>query len=304
MSTEKWEADPDQIQEINSVLIGWQQGDVLQSDEAALVVVADVHRPLTEVAADAASEVGGSGDRLMLVEEEVEGLVITSQTCDVIETCVTTPELTLSPIVRLAGEKAAVAAAGWVPRYAPVPGVGDDAFADLGRSTTLQKGALTSWKQTRGLRSDEETRTFQRIAGRNVGRFAFPDDMKPATDALRMRLRKKRDKDSFEGRALNMVEEIRMLATPDWSASDIDVDIYFLGSTRGEMAALEEAEKEKTPQKGQVSDWEALRVEWQNRCSPYGVIKTLRVQILGLDEFDARSYVDSDAMDLGGMSPN
>lgn len=261
--TEEWAPDPDQILEVDAALSEWRQGDVLRSADASQLIVADGSRPLTLPAADAAAEVGTEEEGLVLVQENVEAFVITSQTCEVVQSCANEPELLVSPLVRLPDGIVAEAAAGWRPRYAPVPGEGANAFADLGKTMTLQKAAVTSWDRTEGLRSDVEIRRFQGIAERRVGRFAFPNDLTPATDELYTRLRKKRGNDSFEGRAIVLVEEIRLLGIPDWASSSIEVDIYFLVSTEAAMRELEEHQASLKPQKGQIDTWEGCRAEWE-----------------------------------------
>jgi hypothetical protein len=52
-----------------------------------------------------------------------------------------------------------------------------------------------------------------------------------------------------------------------------------------------------------AEEWENQRQAWEDRCVPQGCIRSIRVLLIPLDELDARSYLDSDQWDLGGMSP-
>jgi hypothetical protein len=301
---EEWSPDLDHVREVDEALADWQQGDVLKNENASFVVLTDGQRPLTPAAANALS-VAGDSDTPIIAEEVAEAFVITSQTCDIVESSKAIPRITLSPLIRLSTDDASIAGAGWIPRFAPVPGYAPNAFADLGHSMSIEKAVVVSWERTRGLRTDEEMRRFQRTAERNIGRFAFPDDLKPAVDSLRERIRDKRGKESFEGKALDAVEEIRMVAIPNWNASDIEVDIYFLSESQEAWEAAEAWVTAQDPKslKGQVTTWDGLRVAWEKRCKPYGVIRNVRVVVDVMEEFNGRTYIDSDPMDLGGMSP-
>jgi hypothetical protein len=179
-----------------------------------------------------------------------------------------------------------------VPRYPPVPGAGDDAFADLALSTTIEKAVLCGISRTTGLRDDDEIRHFQRITRRHYGRFAFPEAMSPALQLLRVRLRDKKDKNSFEGHALQLVEEIRLLPTPNWAGDSIEVDLFFMLTSRDAMNALEP----------DAAKWEAQRAEWEKRCIPTDAIKGIRLILVPFAELDAETYAASDPWDLGGMS--
>jgi len=284
----------DPLDQIHGAIQEWRQGDLIAGHELPAVVLFRRSQPLTEATAALAAEItGDDAEDDLIGEQEFEALVVTSQTCDVVEHPSRFPYVTLSPVVRLDEAQAGEARRGYMPRYPPVPGAGDDAFADLALSTTIEKALLPGLERTPGLRDDAETRHFQRITERHYGRFAFPDAMHPALQMLRQRLRDKKDRDSFEGYALGLVDEIRLLATPDWTSDSIDVDLYFLFRSREEMTALD----------GDLDNWEAQRVEWEGRCVPTDEIKAIRLILLPLAELDAETYKASDPWDLGGMSP-
>jgi hypothetical protein len=292
MGSEPWRPDDDVVQSVRPELDSWRQGDVIKTDNLSSVVLVRSDQPLTQASAETAP---GDGTSEMLInEEEVEALVVTSQTCDVVDDPRHFPHITLSPLVRLENPNHAdEARRGYRPRYAPVPGEGDDAFADLARVTTIEKPLLVGVEHEPGLRTDQEIRHFQRIVQRHYGRFAFPDDLNPALTALRDRLRDKKGKDSFEGHAIDAVDEIRLAALPDWTAPSLEVDMYVLLKSREAMTEISE----------DAEEWENQRQAWEDRCVPQGCIRSIRVLLIPLDELDARSYLDSDQWDLGGMSP-
>jgi hypothetical protein len=284
----------DPLAELHTALQDWRQGDLIPGTALPAVVIFRRTQPLTEATAALAEEAKGETDETMIGEQEFEALVVTSQTCDVIEHPRHSPYVSLAPLVRINDEGRAVEARhGYMPRYPPVPGAGDDAFADLALSTTIEKAVLLGVARTPGLRSDDEIRHFQGITQRHYGRFAFPDAMHPALNLLRKRLREKKDKDSFEGKAIGIVDEIRLLATPNWDAESIDVDLLLLLRSRAAMEALD----------SDATRWEAQRTVWEQLCVPTDTVKTLRLILVPFAELDAETYKASDLWDLGGMSP-
>jgi hypothetical protein len=100
-------------------------------------------------------------------------------------------------------------------------------------------------------------------------------------------------KDSFEGKALRLIDEIRLLATPSWQAESIDVDMLFLLKSRADADALEPDQ----------ALWEKQRVAWEARCATSDRISKIRLTLVPFEELDANTYRASDKLDLGGMSP-
>ncbi len=72
------------IQEVDAVLQKWQQGDYVLG-EHWFIQRCHPDRPLTEASKDAAREESD------LVESEVRGLVVVTQTCDIVRTCSNRP---------------------------------------------------------------------------------------------------------------------------------------------------------------------------------------------------------------------
>ena len=122
----------------------------------------------------------------------------------------------VSPVVRLTGTELDNARAGRTPRYAPVPGLGAEAFVDLDRCTTIEKTLLAGLAKARGCPDDDSMRTFSRAVARQRERFAFPDEWERAATKLKDRMTKRADKNSAEGRCVDAISEIRASAVPRW----------------------------------------------------------------------------------------
>jgi hypothetical protein len=78
-----------------------------------------------------------------------EGVVAVSQTCDLIK--LGTAEVQVSPVVRLAEPEAGAARSGRQPRYALLPRLGPNYFADLSVVTTIHKSLLLTSFREHGL---------------------------------------------------------------------------------------------------------------------------------------------------------
>lgn len=276
--------DPATVQTVDEGLQVWRQGDVAVADWIGHLV--DPARPLTEEAAQGGDEEGS----LALASLVVEGLVVVTQTCDVVRSCADRPFVQVAPLIRLEDPIQREAAAGWRPRYAPVPNLGADAFADLDRIVTIEKTILVTCEQVPGWESDAEIRRFSKSVGRKFSRFAFPDDLAEALRPLVKRIREKHKKESEEGRALRLVKEIRIVADPHWAASEIDIFLTFAPDTQEEEAQLPPAK------------WDELLAKWLELCSPTGVVHEIDGEILSLEELTAREYIESDALDLDHLS--
>src|SRR5581483_9767840 len=87
------------------------------------------------------------------------------------------PFVQVAPLVQLDGQSLAYARSGRSPRFAAVVAVSDDVFADLDRTTTIEKAVLAGLERERGCPDDASARAFSAAVARHRGRFAFPDDL-------------------------------------------------------------------------------------------------------------------------------
>ena len=84
--------DSDEARRIDAALQDWRQGD-LALEESWFVHVGDPGAPLTDAAAEAAD-----GD-LQALTSEVRGLIVVTQTCDIVRACVDRPYVEVAPLV-------------------------------------------------------------------------------------------------------------------------------------------------------------------------------------------------------------
>jgi hypothetical protein len=213
----------DQIQQqVDAALREWCQGDCVLGEQWF------VHRfnpqlPLTDASRDALSNEGD------LLESEVVGFAVVTQTCDIVRSCVSRPFLEVVPLVEVDSQKLQEVQRGRRPQYAFIPNLAEKCFvADLDRVMTLEKAVVIGCQRIQGCTTDEERRMLGYALARKRSRFAFPDDFTAFAKKLQSRLQEKHDKASTEGEALRALREIRVRASPFWDASEIKLMFWFI----------------------------------------------------------------------------
>lgn len=214
---------------VDEAMLGWRQGDVARPGPFGWL--ADRSHPLTLQT----HQLGGEG--LGLTQAEAEAVAVVTQTCDVVRTCWSEsgdglPFVQVCPVVVLAGADLTEAAGGHSSRFAPLPALGHDHFADLLVCSTLEKTVLLGLEgPISGCGSDEDREKFAAAVDRNRRRFAFPDGMDQVLNPLRRRFRDKWKKDSAEGRRIAEVWEIRARRadhTPWLGEDQVEVEFTFV----------------------------------------------------------------------------
>lgn len=281
------ETEPASAADVDRALVDVRQGDVVAVD--AIGWIGDPAVPLTPQmrAADSTS----TADEASFVSVSTEAVVVVSQTCDVVRPCADRPLVTVAHVVHLDSGLAVESRRGYRPRYAHVPALGNDAFADLDVLMTVEKSIVAAGNATRGCEDEREARRFAQQVGRKFARVAFPDDLVASLGPLVDRIKRKHDRDSFEGRALAALSEIRVTGNPSWSASSIDVFLTFAPRTRADAHSV-----------GNDAEWDECVDSWISRCRPRGVVNAVDGAMLPLSDLTALEYVDSDGLDLNHLS--
>jgi len=266
---------------VDAALCDWQQGDCVLG-EHGFVFRLDPRRPLSEAAIEAAA---AGGD---LAETVVCGLVVLTQTCDVIRTCRERAFLEVAPLVEVSEQEMHPIARGRRPQYAYLPGIAPRRLvADLDRVMTIEKAVVLGWQRMVGCHHDDHARALTRALVRKRARPAFPDDFVAATRKLQQRLQAKHNKGSGEGRALQALREIRVRAAPSWQAAQVDVLFWFIREE-------DQSDFEGTGWASYLDQWLALVVRG-GRFNVHGQVATL-------EDLTAKDYVESDSLDLDHLS--
>ena len=105
-------------------------------------------------------------------------------------------------------------------------------------------------------------------------------------ESWRKRAIERHGKDNPEGEFLRAIREIRVIASPDWQAEEIDVELLFVFESVGVI-----------PEDG--DDQVAALVA---RVVPDGRYASLGGRAVALDALTAAAYVNSDRLDLEHLS--
>ncbi len=273
--------DSQEARRIDAALSEWRQGD------AALEERWFTHVAEPALALTVESEQAGEG--LQAITSAVEGLVVVSQTCDIVRSCIARPFVEVAPLVRVTDDVLHQVEKGRRPAYAFVPALaGRKLVADLDRIMTVEKSVVASWTRTPGCTADHEVRAFALALARKRARFAFPDDFTELTRKLQGRLQRKHDKDTAEGRALRALREIRVKAEPSWRAEQVEITFLFI---RDDHAS----DFEGRP-------WHEYLEHWLALLPPSGRFHIVEGHVVALDHLTARDYVESDPLDLDHLS--
>jgi len=274
-------SDPSALERLDAALSEWRQGDIAL-DEHWFTFVADGAIALTP-------ESAAAGEGLQAITVDVEGLVVITQSCDIVRSSRDRPFVEVSPLVQVPPSALVEIERGRRPAYAIVPAVKDRSLVvDLDRVMTVEKAVVASWKRTDGCVTERQGRDLARALARKRARPAFPDDFVGVAAKLLKRLQGKHDKDSDEGRALRALREIRVRAAPAWTAEKVDITFWYI------------PESDAPDFEGR--DWHEYLAIWQKLVVPTGRFVKVSGVVRSLEDLTAKDYVDSDPLDLDHLS--
>jgi hypothetical protein len=280
------EASPQDFALFDEQLSVWRQGDVAFPDEFVFLHLADLRQPLTPQARELASEVdpGVHG-----IPSEVEGVVVLSQTCDIVRSCKDRPFLEVAPLVVVPEDVLEDVKNNRRPAYAWVPSISAERslVADLDRVMTVEKAVVAAWGRVQGCTNDQEARDFALALARKRSRTAFPTDFNEAVNRLHQRIKGKHGRVSLEGRMLRALREIRVRAAPSWDSPAVMIFLWFIKN--------EDPKDLRDAWADQLRAWVDL-VDWSNRFECEGFV------VCSLSDLTAQDYVESDPLDLDHLS--
>ena len=243
----------------------------------------DPAAPLSEAAAEAETQ------GIQALTSEVVGLVVVTQTCDVVRSCTVRPYIEVAPLMRVSAEDLHAVQRGRRPAHATLPAlIPHSLVADLDRVMTVEKSIVASWERTPGYTSDPDGRAFAQALARKRVRFAFPDDFTTMAKRLQGRLADKHEKNTDEGRGLRALREIRVHAAPSWDAPLVEIFFWFV---RDEGDADFEGK-----------NWADLLKQWLKLVPTSGRFHSVDGQVVSLDDMSAAEYVESDPLDLDHLT--
>jgi len=263
---------------VDAALEVWRQGDLALSERWFVHVGQGPAGATEHVQLE-------SGADPSAITTEVLGLVVVTQTCDLVRSCVGRPFVEVAPLVELSETDLGVARRGRTPRFfVAARGELETRAIDLDRVMTVEKSVVAGWERTPSGLDDAGLRALQGALARKRARFAFPDDFTRLVAPFGKRLVEKHDRQSEEGRALRALREIRVQATPSWDADEVRLFFWLLR---------------------EASDALDLRIALDTLhrlVKPLGRFLSVEGQVAALEDLTAQEYVDSDPLDLYHLS--
>ncbi len=193
-------------------LSAWRQGDYTLSVSEFLV-------------ADEWNE-----DGLQVSADSVKGLVVITQTCDIVNEAPGKECVVVCPLVEITPRNYEDICKGRSPSGAvlecpPYPNV----VVDLGRMMSLHKSVFKRFERRDGFTTDIGRTRFAEALERKHGRFAFPDAFNDnILGKLRDRVLAAHKRDSDHGKAYRSIQTTRVSAKPNWDAAEVSVTFHFV----------------------------------------------------------------------------
>ena len=134
--------DAEDVTRIDRALQSWRQGDVALDDSVFFLHLADLGTPLTTEARETANAHtdSGEGGSVEGVASVVPGVVLVTQTCDIVRSCAERPYVEVSPLIEVPRAFLDDVRRLRRPAFAHVPAVETRGLvADLDRTMTVEK---------------------------------------------------------------------------------------------------------------------------------------------------------------------
>ncbi len=277
---------------IDEALRTWRQGDVSLDAGLEFLHLADLsrpHSPASEAVQTLASDDAAGATGVAPILDSVPGVVMLTQTCDVVRDCRKRPFVEVAPLVELSAQEVEKVHRLKSPAFAYVPGTAKKRLvADLDRTMTVEKAVVAKWTRIPGWKTDEEIRDFAQALSRKRSRFAFPDEFVTAARRLQRHLADKHDKQTDEGAHLRALREIRVRAAPSWDDDEVQLGWFFI--------------KDRDPD-GVTLAWPSLAEKWIALFKDQiGRFRADPPTVCRLEDITAQDYVESDPFDLDRLS--
>jgi len=226
-----------------------------------------------------------------LEEESILGVVVLSQTCDIVRNPKERPYLEVCPLVYKEDDhNFEQIKKGRMPRYAYVPALQDKKLvADLDRIMTITKVLASQWSFAPGFTTEEGERAFALSLARKRSRFAFTDDLVELLQPFQQRILKKHDKHSEEGEFLSSMGEIRLRISPMKDGGSEALHFYFLYINL----------PTDSRQRNRI---EQLCIEYVDLVEPNQSYPSIDCTLATYNEISAFEYIHSIPLDLEQLS--
>lgn len=153
------------------------------------------------------------------ITENIVGLVVISQTCDIVRCTSGRYYVAVCPLIKVTEQDLSAIRKGRRPYFTDIENTNKEVVADLRRVMSVHKNVLQTWEHQTGFSNDITRRRFGAALERKFGQFAFPDDFDEAIKQFRKRVWSRHAKPTSElGKIYRSLDQIRFAAEPNWTA--------------------------------------------------------------------------------------
>ena len=275
----------------------WSQGDCVLG---ALPILwgFDKECPLTDTTREQAEDsepilgvsIGG---------DEVAGLVVISQTCDIVRRASERPFVQVAPLVERSEEEMELIRLRMKPRFGFLPTLAERRLvADLDRVLTIEKAFLAKWERIPAFRDEIQRLSFTETIRRYYNRPAIPEPFVNAVRKLSAWFHEKHDRvpdpprkgpvvPFHPGACLRALAMLLVRVNPSWDAPAFHVDFIL----------VRKSDEDGIP----ASAWE----EFKGACQAKVMLPssmTSRWEDVSLDALPAKLYLECNILDLDYLS--
>jgi len=274
---------------IDAQLLHWRQGDVVLEAPLAFIHYANLAQPVSAEAKAHAAALAARAElppHSAVLESDVDGFVVLTQTCDIVRSAEQRPYVEVAPLVEVSVADLVTVRDLRRPAFVYVPALAEKRLVgDLDRVMTIEKSVLVALVRQPAFQTDADIRAFARALARKRSRFAFPDAFVELIRPLQKRMIARYGRTSEEGQHVTALSEIRVSATPSWMAARADIFFWFI--RQHEPAA---------PQ------WPKWQQEWLGLMTPTTAYPIIDGLVARLEDITALDYTTSEHLDLDQLS--
>ena len=252
------------------LLDAWRQGDLaLTPLELPIVILED-------------------GEEVWAAMDAPHGVMLLTQSCDVIRQVETRPNVTVAVLVPASEEELARAKRLEVPSRVWIPALDNSGLlVDLDATATVHKSVVATWPRTPGCADDSARKALSRALARHRQRFAFPDEFNELIMPVRRWIESKRSKASHQGEFVRAMTEVRVQCD-NWDAPTELTYLVIVDHRPDDDATM--------------ANWEESAKVLQAKVADNGNFPDGEFRIVTVDEVSAREYLESDRLDWDGLS--
>lgn len=245
----------------------------------------DPSTPITAAAMEQEKE-GHQEDGLRVLRYEADGLVVVSQSCDIVRDWDERPTVLVAPLTLVTGQDLEKIRRLEKPSKVYIPGIAAQSLVgDLDGIFPVEKALLATWKRVAGCPTLEDQRRFAKCLDRYFSRPAYPDDFKDLVGKLEAWMRDKHDGNGA-GEFLRMIDRVLVHAETPWDGPSVQLCFFLIPSLR---ATVEE-------------DLARAVEAFEKKLGAVGRYLKPKVQIQGLDAMPASLFLVAQPLDVEYLS--